>query len=118
MLFARANTPVLCFEWILPRADSESCAGKVLHCPASARRGHHIYSCLCRYGDSRYFSNPKGATAALKAYLEGFFKGYGRPVWLTEWALADFGGASNNWAWTFPTYAQQVGDLLMLNGHC
>ncbi|CAK0786608.1 hypothetical protein CVIRNUC_009822 [Coccomyxa viridis] len=60
------------------------------------------------YGDSRYFSNPKGATAALKAYLEGFFKGYGRPVWLTEWALADFGGASNNWAWTFPTYAQQV----------
>ena len=80
--------------------------------------GHHFYSCLRRYGDSRYFSNPKGATAALKAYLEGFFKGYGRPVWLTEWALADFGGASNNWAWTFPTYAQQVGDLLILKGDC
>ncbi len=89
-----------------------------MHCMASARRGHHFYSCLHRYGDSRYFSNPKGATAALKAYLEGFFKGYGRPVWLTEWALADFGGASNNWAWTFPTYAQQVGDLLILKGDC
>ena len=84
---------------------------------ASARRGQIICSCPCRYGDSKYFSDPKGATAALKAYLEGFFKGYGRPVWLTEWALADFGGASNNWAWTFPTYTQQVRALLTATFH-
>ena len=29
-------------------------------------------------------------------------------MWLTEWCLADFGNATNNYAFTFATYAQQV----------
>ena len=63
---------------------------------------------LCRYGDKSYFGNPAGATAALQAYLQAYHNTYQRNVWLTEWALADFGDASNGYAWTYPSYAQQV----------
>ena len=40
--------------------------------------------------------------------LQGYYKAYGRSLWLTEFALADFGGPSNGWAWTFATYEQQL----------
>lgn len=32
-------------------------------------------------------------------------------MWLTEWALADFGDDSNGWAWTYATYSQQAAFL-------
>ena len=62
----------------------------------------------CRYGNSSYFGNPTAATASLQAYLQGYYNSYQRNVWLTEWALADFGNATNDYAFTFATYAQQV----------
>jgi hypothetical protein len=39
---------------------------------------------------------------------QGYYNAYQRNAWLTEWALADFGNATNDWTFTFPTYAQQV----------
>ena len=49
-----------------------------------------------------------GATAALQAHLQAFYNTYRRNVWLTEWALADFGDGSNGYAWSFASYDQQV----------
>lgn len=61
-----------------------------------------------RYGNQTYFGDPVGATAALQAYLQAYHITYQRNVWLTEWALADFGDDANNYSWTFATYDQQV----------
>ena len=75
--------------------------------PQSHSRGtRHAF--LCRYGNLSYFANPTAATASLQAYLQGSYNSYQRNVWLTEWCLADFGNATNNYAFTFATYAQQV----------
>ncbi len=62
----------------------------------------------CRYGGKSNFGNPAGATAALQAYLQAYYNTYRRNVWLTEWALADFGDDSNGYAWTYASYPQQV----------
>ena len=61
-----------------------------------------------RYGDKAVFGNAAGAAAALQAYLQAYYATYQRNLWLTEWALADFGDASNAYTWTYPSYAQQV----------
>ena len=63
---------------------------------------------LCRYGGKKHFGDPAEATATLQAYLQAYYNAYRRNVWLTEWALVDFGEDSNGWAWTFATYDQQV----------
>ena len=64
-----------------------------------------------RYANYTYFNNPTGAVAALQAYLQGYNAAYQRNVWLTEWAMIDFGNSTNNYAWTFPSYPQQVAFL-------
>ena len=61
-----------------------------------------------RYGNWTYFDDPVGATADLHATLEAYRNTYGRNIWLTEWSLLDFGNKTNNFAWNFPTYQQQV----------
>lgn len=51
-------------------------------------------------------------------WLQGYYKAYGRSLWLTEFALADFGGPSNGWAWTFATYDQQLAFMKQVDaGH-
>lgn len=57
------------------------------------------------------FGKPAGATAALQAYLQGYYRAYQRNVWLTEWALADFGNATNDYSFSFAAYDQQVAFL-------
>lgn len=61
-----------------------------------------------RYGGWRYFDDPVGATAAMQANLAAYHSAYERNIWLTELCLVDFGNYTNNYAWSFPTYQQQV----------
>ena len=63
---------------------------------------------MSRYGSKALFGDPAGATAALQAYLQAYYDTYRRNMWLTEWALVDFGNNGNGWAWTFASYDQQV----------
>lgn len=66
---------------------------------------------LCRYGNISYFDQPDKATADLKAYLQAYRNIYQRNIWLTEFALADFGNSTNNYSFTFASYPQQVAFL-------
>lgn len=70
-----------------------------------------MQSVLCRYGNISYFDQPDKATADLKAYLQAYQNIYQRNIWLTEFALADFGNSTNNYTFTFASYPQQVAFL-------
>ena len=52
-----------------------------------------------------------GATAALQQNLEAYYSTYGLNIWLTEWCLVDYGNGTNNFAWAFPTFDQQIAFL-------
>ncbi|CAK0786607.1 hypothetical protein CVIRNUC_009821 [Coccomyxa viridis] len=76
------------------------------------QKAYHVdFMTVHWYGNLSYFGDPTAATASLQAYLQGYYNSYQRNVWLTEWCLADFGNATNNYAFTFATYNQQVAFL-------
>ena len=53
-------------------------------------RGYRVdFICLHWYGESY---NPEAATKALQSYLTAVHERYGKPIWLTEFALRNFKG--------------------------
>lgn len=66
------------------------------------QRGYQI-DFICVHHYSAIYDDPKAATAELKDYLSRIHRHYGKPLWLTEFALSN---------WKTPASAEQQGAFI------
>ena len=71
----------------------------------------HIQGCLFRYGNSSVWNNIDGAVELFQEYCQGYHDIYQRPLWVTEFGLADYGNATNGYNGYFPSTDLQVGSM-------